>query len=251
MINAIIIEDEKAAFEQLNNILKSSYETQINVIGHETGVEKGIRLINELNPQLVFLDIELEDGNGFEILDYFTNSSSFEVIFTTGLKDYKEKAMDYFAFYYLNKPILKSQLTVVIDKFLSKQTSFDSNKYFAFKDQLKYQSKKISLPMKNGDFIIIDIDDIMYCEADGSYSRFYTKDHKTYITSNNLKKIETLLQHTSFFRIHRSILLNLKHVSQYNNSGEIKLSNNQKLLVSSRNKSSFLRVLKLMNYSIN
>jgi len=251
MINAIIIEDEKAAFEQLNNILKSSYETQINVIGHETGVEKGIKLINELNPQLVFLDIELEDGNGFEILDYFTNSSSFEVIFTTGLKDYKEKAMDYFAFYYLNKPILKSQLTVVIDKFLSKQTSFDSNKYFAFKDQLKYQSKKISLPMKNGDFIIIDIDDIMYCEADGSYSRFYTKDHKTYITSNNLKKIETLLQHTSFFRIHRSILLNLKHVSQYNNSGEIKLSNNQKLLVSSRNKSSFLRVLKLMNYSIN
>ena len=251
MINAIIIEDEKAAFEQLNNILKSSYETQINVIGHETGVEKGIRLINELNPQLVFLDIELEDGNGFEILDYFTNSSSFEVIFTTGLKDYKEKAMDYFAFYYLNKPILKSQLTVVIDKFLSKQTSFDSNKYFAFKDQLKYQSKKISLPMKNGDFIIIDIDDIMYCEADGSYSRFYTKDHKTYITSNNLKKIETLLQYTSFFRIHRSILLNLKHVSQYNNSGEIKLSNNQKLLVSSRNKSSFLRVLKLMNYSIN
>jgi len=251
MINAIIIEDEKAAFEQLNNILKSSYETQINVIGYETGVEKGIKLINELNPQLVFLDIELEDGNGFEILDYFTNSSSFEVIFTTGLKDYKEKAMDYFAFYYLNKPILKSQLTVVIDKFLSKQTSFDSNKYFAFKDQLKYQSKKISLPMKNGDFIIIDIDDIMYCEADGSYSRFYTKDHKTYITSNNLKKIETLLQHTSFFRIHRSILLNLKHVSQYNNSGEIKLSNNQKLLVSSRNKSSFLRVLKLMNYSIN
>jgi len=198
MINAIIIEDEKAAFEQLNNILKSSYETQINVIGHETGVEKGIRLINELNPQLVFLDIELEDGNGFEILDYFTNSSSFEVIFTTGLKDYKEKAMDYFAFYYLNKPILKSQLTVVIDKFLSKQTSFDSNKYFAFKDQLKYQSKKISLPMKNGDFIIIDIDDIMYCEADGSYSRFYTKDHKTYITSNNLKKIETLLQHFIF-----------------------------------------------------
>ena len=251
MINAIIIEDENAAFEQLNNILKSSYETQINVIGHETGVEKGIKLINELNPQLVFLDIELEDGNGFEILDYFTNSSSFEVIFTTGLKDYKEKAMDYFAFYYLNKPILKSQLTVVIDKFLSKQTSFDSNKYFAFKDQLKNQSKKISLPMKNGDFIIVDIDDIMYCEADGSYSRFYTKDNKTYITSNNLKKIETLLQHTSFFRIHRSILLNLKHVSQYNNSGEIKLSNNQKLLVSSRNKSSFLRVLKLMNYSIN
>lgn len=188
---------------------------------------------------------------GSSLLDHFSNSSNFEVIFTTGLKDYKEKAMDYFAFYYLNKPILKAQLVTVIDKFLSKQSSFDSDKYFAFKNQLQNQHKKISLPMKNGDFCIIDIDDIIYCEADGSYTHFYATENRTYITSNNLKKVENILQHTSFFRIHRSILLNLKHISQYNNSGEIKLSNNQKLLVASRNKSNFLRVLKLMNYSIN
>ena len=104
--------------------------------------------------------------------------------------------------------------------------------------------------MKNGDFCLVDIDDIIYCEADGSYSHFFTSDNKTYITSNNLKKVEHILKHTSFFRIHRSTLLNLKHIVQYNNTGEVILSNNKKLLVSSRNKTSFLRVLKLMNYTI-
>ena len=251
MIQTVIIEDEMASYMLLSTILETLYGSEINVIGHETSVKKGIKLINELQPQLVFLDIQLEDGNGFEILDFFSESSSFEVIFTTGLRDYKEKAMDYFAFYYLNKPIQEIQLTKVIDKFLSKQTAFDTEKYFVFKNQLEHQHKKISLPMKNGDFTIVDIDDILYCEADGSYTHFFTTDNKTYITSNNLKKVENILQQSTFFRIHRSLLLNLKHIIQYNNSGEIKLTNNKKLLVSSRNKSNFLRILKLMNYSVN
>ncbi|MDF1517722.1 MAG: response regulator [Lutibacter sp.] len=124
MISAIIIEDETAAYKHLKNILETNYSSQIKVVGHETGVEKGIKLINDLNPQLVFLDIQLLDGDGFEILDYFSNTSTFEVIFTTGLKDYKEKAMDYFAFYYLNKPIQEDQLIAVLDKFLAKQSAF-------------------------------------------------------------------------------------------------------------------------------
>ena len=250
MISAIIIEDENPAYKHLKNILETNYSSQIKVVGHETGVEKGIKLINDLNPQLVFLDIQLQDGDGFEILDHFSNSSTFEVIFTTGLKDYKEKAMDYFAFYYLNKPIQEAQLIGVLDKFLEKQSAFNSEKYLAFKNQLENKHHKISLPMQNGDFIIVDIDDILYCEADGSYTHFYTVDNKVYTSSNNLKKVESVLTHATFFRIHRSTLLNLKHVVQFNNTGELMLSNKKKLLVSSRNKTNFLRILKLMNYSI-
>lgn len=250
MISAIIIEDETAAYQHLKNILETNYGSQITIVGHVTGVEKGIKLINDLNPQLVFLDIQLQDGDGFEILDHFSDSSTFEVIFTTGLRDYKEKAMDYFAFYYLNKPIQEEQLIGVVDKFLSKQTAFNTEKYFTFKNQLENKQKKISLPMMNGNFAIVDIDDILYCEADGGYTNFYTTDGKIYFTSNNLKKVESILMHATFFRIHRSTLLNLKHLVQYNNSGEIVLSNKKKLLVSSRNKTNFLRILKLMNYSI-
>ncbi len=250
MIRAIIIEVETAAYQHLKNSIETNYSSQITIVGHETGVQKGIKLINDLHPQLVFLDIELQDGNGFEILDYFLNSSDFEVIFTTGLRDYKEKAMDYFAFYYLNKPIIEEQLTNVIDKFIEKKSAFNSEKYAAFKNQLESGPKKISLTITNGHYIILNVDDIIYCEADGSYTHFFTTSNKNYTSSNNLKKVETILQHTSFFRIHRSTLLNLKHVLQYNNAGEIKLSNNKKLLVSSRNKTNFLRVLKLMNYTI-
>ncbi|HSQ47998.1 MAG TPA: LytTR family DNA-binding domain-containing protein [Lutibacter sp.] len=250
MISAIIIEDENVAYKHLKNILETNYSSKIKVVGHETGVEKGIKLINDLNPQLVFLDIQLQDGDGFEILDHFSNSSTFEVIFTTGLTDYKEKAMDYFAFYYLNKPIQEAQLIGVLDKFLEKQSAFNSEKYLAFKNQLENKNHKISLPMQNGDFIIVDIDDILYCEADGSYTNFYTTDNKVYTSSNNLKKVESVLMQATFFRIHRSTLLNLKHVVQFNHTGELVLSNKKKLLVSSRNKTNFLRILKLMNYSI-
>ena len=250
MISAIIIEDENAAYQHLKNILERNYGSKLTIVGHETSVDKGIKLINDLNPQLVFLDIQLQDGDGFEILDHFSDSSTFEVIFTTGLKDYKEKAMDYFAFYYLNKPIKEDQLITVVDKFLSKQSAFDSEKYLAFKNQVENKQHKISLPMKNGEFIIVDIEDILYCEADGSYTNFYTKDNKIYTTSNNLKKVESILMHATFFRIHRSTLLNLKHIVQYNNTGELVLSNKKKLLVSSRNKTNFLRILKLMNYSV-
>ncbi len=250
MISAIIIEDENAAYKHLRSIIETNYSSKITVVGHETGVEKGIKLINDLNPQLVFLDIQLQDGNGFEILDYFSNSSTFEVIFTTGLKDYKEKAMDYFAFYYLNKPIQEDQLIGVLDKFLLKQSAFNTEKYVAFKNQLENKQHKISLPMNNGDFTIVNIDDILYCEADGSYTNFYTADNKVYTTSNNLKKVESILMQATFFRIHRSTLLNLKHVVQFNHTGELVLSNKKKLLVSSRNKTNFLRILKLMNYSI-
>ena len=250
MISVVIIEDENAAYQHLKNILERNYGSQLVIVGHETGVDKGIKLIKDLNPLLVFLDIQLMDGDGFEILDHFSNSSKFEVIFTTGLKDYKEKAMDYFAFYYLNKPIQEAQLITVVDKFLSKQTAFDTEKYLTFKNQVENKLHKISLPMQNGEFIIVDIDDILYCEADGSYTNFHTTDNKIFTTSTNLKKVESILLHATFFRIHRSTLLNLKHVVQFNQTGELVLSNKKKLLVSSRNKTNFLRILKLMNYSI-
>jgi two-component system LytT family response regulator len=250
MINVVIIEDETASYEYLKYILELNYSPKLNIIGHSPSVEKGIKLISDLNPQLVFLDITLQDGNGFEILDHFSNSSTFEVIFTTGLKDYKEKAMDYFAFYYLNKPIGEEQLIAVVDKFLSKKSAFDNERFIAFKNQVENKQHKISLPMKNGDFVIVDIDDILYCEADGSYTNFYTTDNKIYTASNNLKKVENILTQATFFRIHRSTLLNLKHIIQYNKTGELTLSNKKKMMVSARNKTNFLRVLKLMNYSV-
>jgi two-component system LytT family response regulator len=248
MISALIIEDEFAAFAQLNNFIIKNFIHDVEIIGHAKSVKEGIKLITELKPQLIFLDIQLEDGLGFDILDHFKSTANFEVIFTTGLKDYKEKAMDYFAFYYLNKPIQEEQFTQVLNTFLLKKSNFNLKKYATFKSQIETQNQKIALPENNGDFIFVDLNDIIYCEAEGSYTLFYTANDKKYTSSNNLKKIENILGQNSFFRIHRSYLLNLKHIKKYNVKGEITLSNNKKLVVSSRNRKNFMNILRLFNF---
>ncbi|MCF6180700.1 LytTR family DNA-binding domain-containing protein [Lutibacter sp.] len=248
IVTAIIIEDEIAAYNHLHQLIINSFSDKIKIVGNATSVKDGIHLINHLKPTLVFLDIQLEDGDGFEILDN-VKTSEFEVIFTTGSADYREKAMDYFAFYFLNKPILETQFITVITKFLEKQTSFDLEKYLAFKNQIEHKHQNISLPIKNG-FEIVALDKLIYCEAEGSYTYFYTTSNKKYMTSNNLKKIESLLQQATFFRIHRSILVNLKHIVKYENSGKVHLTNGKELVVAARNKKNFLRIIKLMSFSI-
>ena len=247
-IKAIIVEDETAAQNHLKKLLATNFNEKIEVIGMATSVKKGIQLINSLSPQLVFLDIQLDDGEGFDILDNVDNSG-FEVIFTTGLKDFKEKAMDYFAFYYLNKPLDELQFITIVNTFLEKKSSFNLEKYLAFKQQIENNQKRISIPVKNG-FEIINIDDIIYCEADGSYTTFHTVHNKKYVTTTILKKIEGILQQATFFRIHRSVLVNIKHIVKYDNSGKVILVNNKSLNVATRNKKNFLNIIKLMSYNI-
>ena len=251
MVQAIIIEDEIHAFDHLNNIIINNYSEQINVIGTADSVKSGIELIELNNPELVFLDIQINGGTGFDILNHFNKETNFEIIFTTGLIDYKEKAMDYFAFYYLNKPIRENQFIEVIEKYLSRKSRFNLESYLAFKHQVENKNNTIALPIGSGDFKVLKLDEITYCKADGSYTTFHTLDKKNYLTSHNLAKFENLLNESTFSRIHRSTLLNLKHVNEYSSSdGKVILTNGETIHVSTRNKSGFIKMLKLMNYSL-
>ena len=250
MIKYIIIEDEQSAFKQLKGILDTEYKTKLDFLGTTDTVSDGIALIKDQKPDLIFLDIELKDSIAFDILDQFTDVVHFEIIFTSGHIDYKEKAMEYFAFYFLNKPIQKEKLLNVVNKYLAKKTAFNYEKYLVFKNQIQAQKQSIALPTSKGNFIIIDLDELMYCEASGSYTNYYTVNNKKYVSSNNLKKVEKLLSDSSFYRIHRSILLNLKHVKLYNANGKITLTNNKKVTASARNKNGFIKILKLMNYNL-
>jgi len=251
MVQAVIIEDEIHAFDHLNNIIINNYYNQIKVIGTADSVKSGIELIELNNPELVFLDIQINGGTGFDILNHFNEKSNFEVIFITGLLDYKEKAMDYFAFYYLNKPIRENQFIEVIEKYLNRKSRFNLENYLAFKHQVENENNTIAIPTGSGDFKILKLDNITYCEADGSYTTFHTFDKKSYLTSHNLAKFENLLSQSTFSRIHRSTLLNFKHVKEYSSSdGKIILTNGETIFVSTRNKSGFIKMLKLMNYSL-
>lgn len=251
MIKAIIIEDEIHAFNHLHNIITSNYTDKIKVIGSADSVKSGIELIEINKPELVFLDIQINGGTGFDILDYFGQKASFEIIFTTGLLDYKEKAMDYFAFYYLNKPIQENQFKEVVDKYLSKKSRFNLENYLAFKHQVENNNNTIALHIGAGDLKVLKLDEITYCEAEGAYTTFHTVDKKHYLTSHNLAKFENLFEQSTFSRIHRSTLLNLKHVKEFSSAdGKVLLSNGVVVVVSTRNKSGFVKMMKLMNYSI-
>lgn len=251
MVQAIIIEDEIHAFNHLHNIIIKNYSNQINIIGTADSVKSGIELIETKKPELVFLDIQINGGTGFDILDYFNKETNFEIIFTTGLLDYKEKAMDYFAFNYLNKPIQETMFIEVVNKYLSRKTRFNLENYLVFKHQIENDNKTIALPIGSGDFKILKLDDITYCEADGSYTTFHTIDKNTFLTSHNLAKFENLLSQSTFSRVHRSTLLNLKHVKEYSTSdGKVLLANGKTVIVSARNKAGFMKMMKLMSYSL-
>ena len=249
MTTAVIIEDELHAYNRLKKIIDENYDSEIKIVGNASRVKPAIDLIEKQQPNLIFLDIQLIDGTGFDVLDYFKNNDNFDVIFTTAFLDYKEKAMDYFAFYYLTKPIVKDKLITIIDKFQTKKSGFNLEKYLAFKKQLDNQHKTITINANN-QYIIIDLNDLIYCEADGNYTNFYTTDSKIYLTSTNLKRVEELLDKTMFYRIHRSLLININHVKSYNNDGEILLANNKTVYVSSRKRKSFFTILKLNSYTL-
>ena len=250
MIKFIIIEDELAAFNHLKGILDIQFGRKLNYLGTSDNITDSIQLIKEKQPDLIFLDVQLKDGVGFDILDHFSDEVNFEVIFTSGHIDFKEKALDYFAFYFLNKPVEKEKLVKIVNIYLAKKSAFNLEKYLIFKNQLGAEKKTIALPINNGRFAIINLDELMYCEADGSYTSYYTTDNKKYTSSNNLKKAETLLSNSSFYRIHRSVLLNLKHIKKYNTKGEITITNNKTVVVSARNRNGFFKILKLFSYTL-
>ncbi len=251
MVKAVIIEDEVHAFYRLNTILKNNFQSEIEIIGSADGVKSGVKIIEDLKPSLVFMDIQINEGTGFDILDYFNGQATFEIIFTTGLIDYKEKAMDYFAFYYLNKPIQETQLIAVINKYLSRKTRFDMESYLAFKHQINGENKTVAIPSTHGGYQILELKNIIYCEADGSYTKFYTTDNKELLTSHNLARFDELFsQSSAFYRIHRSVLINMKHVKEYLPDGTVILTNKMKVNVSIRSRAGFIRMMKLTNYSI-
>ncbi|MFD0862737.1 LytR/AlgR family response regulator transcription factor [Sungkyunkwania multivorans] len=244
MIGVVIVEDEIGHLQHLTRLLEKYYP-EMTILGNADNVQGAIKLIEDTDPELVFLDIQLRVGNGFDVLDHFGSTIKFETVFTTSFLDYKEKAMDYFAFYYLNKPLVEEELKKVLDRYISKKTNFDLEKYLAFKKQLENKDDYLTLSTSSG-YEVLDVRNIIFCEANGSYCAFHTTDNKQFVSSNNLKKVESLLQEANFCRIHRSILINLKHVKGFNKDGVINLTNGHNVTIASRNRKNILNMLKIM-----
>jgi two-component system, LytTR family, response regulator len=245
MYTTVIIEDEQQSIEYLKSMLKE-VSHDIDFVGAAQNLKDGVALINEVNPDLVFLDIKLNSDTGFDVLDQ-VKDKSFNVIFTTAYEQYALKAIKFAAIDYLLKPIDKNELMEAVAKIKNRKDNLSLQKSLSvfFENVNKPQKQKIAISTVSS-LIVVEIADILYCSADGPYTNFYLKNGPEKImSSKNLKEYEELLTDHDFFRIHKSYLVNLKEVKQYlkADGGKLKISNNVLLDVSEKKKEDLIKVL--------
>jgi two-component system LytT family response regulator len=247
MISCIIIDDEKRAIETFRRIVSRYLSDRLEVVAEAASVKEGVRAILEFRPDMVFLDIEMPGENGFKLFDYF-DEMRFEVVFLTAFKSYAIDAIKYAAFDYLLKPLDPAELQEVAGKYEKKSKGLQSkDRVHALMANLQAGSSiqgKVALPTPGG-FRMENINNIVYCEADENYSNIYTSNGETVLVSRTLKMVEELLPSDFFFRIHKSYLVNLNYVKEYNRSEghKILLENGVELEVASRRHDELLKTL--------
>jgi two-component system LytT family response regulator len=248
-IKALIIDDE---FQSRNFLIKmlQEYFPDIIVACQAATVEEGLKGIRRYSPNIVFLDIQMKGETGFDLLSRLPEIN-FSLIFTTAFDKYAIKAFRFNAIDYLLKPIVTGELIEAVNKVkhsgISSQSASKMQVEQLYED-MKNPKKihdKIAIPTGDG-FIVIPVNEIVYCHADSNYTKFYLIDKKCILSSYTLKQYDEILTAQSFFRAHRSYLINLAHVKMYKRGegGEIVMSNGHEIELSRTHKDEFLHLLK-------
>lgn len=219
MLKAIIVDDEVSCTDVLHWQL-DTYCPAVNVLCECHSPEDAIEKIKSLQPDVVFLDIEMPGMNAFEMLNLL-KPFTFEVIFTTAYNQFAVRAFKENAADYLLKPIEKSDLILAVDKLLNKENINSQQKMETllqlFKEQLKV-NKKIALPTQDG-MTFINVDQIVRVESDSNYSFVHLANGDNVCITKTLKQIEESLEGQPFYRVHQSHLVNLNHIVKYQKDG--------------------------------
>jgi len=215
MLNAVVIDDESKVRETLKQML-SIYCPNINVIGEADGVESGHRIITTQNPDVVFLDMQMNDGNGFDLLNKFS-PINFQLIIVTAHQEYAIKAFKFSAVDYLLKPIDPSDLISAVEKISASYNQTETkSKFDALLSNSKNQesiTKKLVLKTING-IHVVDTDTIVRCESHNNTTEFIFTEGAPIRVSRTLKEYEDLLADCGFVRCHQSHLVNQKYITK-------------------------------------
>lgn len=242
-IGCVIIDDEARSRNVINSYI-NEFIPELEVLGTAHNVESGVELITSAKPDLVFLDISMPDGSGFELLDKLPKAK-FSLVFVTAYDNYAIKAFDYAALFYLMKPVSVKDLEKVVER--HRKLRYDDQirqKLEVLKSNQKSFSK-IALPVGN-EYEFIEVSDILRCEASTSYTSFYMAGGKKLLVSKSIANFEKLLPQTHFFRIHKKHLINLTHVTKYvkGKTGYVILSDGSHADVAYRRKDEFIEKLR-------
>lgn len=243
MIKAIIIEDEENSRNTLKNMLTNFCEG-VMVLDMAETVEEGVKAIIKHEPDVVFLDIELPNGNGFELFKFFPNGH-FDVVFTTAYDHFAVKAFKMSAVDYLLKPIDLEELKAAIEKTKEKKNTTElKEKIETLRSNMNNTFHKLALPSSDG-FVFVELSEIIRCEAQGNYTTFHFINGKNMMITRTLGHYEEILKESNFYRISRSDLVNLNHIQKYTRQkrATILLNGGTTLTISDSRKNAFLELI--------
>jgi two-component system LytT family response regulator len=245
MIKALIIDDE-ARIRQGLSIMLRKHCPDVLISGEADGVLSGYNQIIQLQPDLVFLDIEMEDGTGFELLEKF-EEIRFHIIFITAYQEYAVKAFKFSAVDYLLKPVEPDELEFAVNKLRNIMMAGHEMRISNFlrnNKETRKEEKKIVLRTSDK-YYFVKISEILYCESEGNYTMFILVNETRILVSRSLKEFEEILTEYGFFRPHKSFLINLGFITGYEKleGGTIILNDKIRVPVSYRKKEEFLRIV--------
>lgn len=244
-MRAIIVDDEKHCRDVLILLLKTNCP-QVEVVEMCEDGRAGLAAIERLKPELVFLDIEMPGMNGFEMLEA-SDYSKFQVIFTTAYDEYAIKAIRHNALDYILKPVDEEELIQAVKRAGEEKQAEATEKVVELLREMgkpKKEDQRIALSSLDG-FMILNTDEIFYCESDGGYTKFYLSNGKASLISKTLKEVEDVLENKGFCRVHHSFLINVKYVHRYirGDGGEVVMANGKNIPVSRNKKQDFLSLI--------
>ncbi|WP_421750320.1 LytR/AlgR family response regulator transcription factor [Croceimicrobium sp.] len=240
----LIIDDEQSSIELLETLL-DEYCPNIEVVGHASSVKEGIELIHSSSPDLLFLDIDLPDGEGFKVLES-TRNGNYQVIFTTAYNEYAIRAFEHSALHYLLKPINIDKLIEATSRYKEKSLKgFGDEKLDQLKQSFDPEPNKLALANMLG-YEFVEISSIIRVEGEQGYSRFYFKDKKELLVSKAIGEYEKLLKPHGFFRVHKKHIINPSYLisMQKGKSATLLLEKGHQVPLSSKRKLWFISELK-------
>lgn len=226
MLRTILIDDEQDCVNLLAREL-TLHCPQIEIIGQTTSSPEGLRLIQQQQPDLVFLDIEMPRLNGFQLLEK-VGELFFQLVFVTAYNEYAVKAFRYSALDYLLKPIDVEELKAAVSK-ATRQQRIDGRQVAMLQRQLQERqlADKIAVPYQNG-IVFLALKDILYCEADNNYTRVIATQNRHFLLTRTLREVQHFLEERNFMRVHRQFLINLDQIKMFmKGEGQYLIMNNE------------------------
>ncbi len=241
-LKALIIDDEGNAREMLEWLI-NTWCKEVEVAGMCASAEEGIKAIHNVQPDIVFLDIEMPHMNGFEMLEKLTGEHTFELVFTTAYDQYAIRAFRYSAFNYLLKPVDPEDLKLTVERILHKKHQTTREQLDLLMEQVKSLRptvQRIALSAADG-LRFVKTEDILYCQAESNYTQVKLVNGDRVLVSKTLKEFDETLSGGDFFRVHNSFVINLNQIKKFirGEGGYVLMNDGQQITIARSKREDF------------